>query len=99
MPPRDETQLLWAEARLVDLKFTISKEGNIKSYTKEYGEHIVYADPLTFGRIGFSLYKKPLKKGSRRLSRSRASRHYLIPDKWKNNLATKLDDFINSAIK
>ena len=94
-PPRDETQLLWAEARLLDLNFITINEGNVRSYIKECGDYIIYADPLTVGHIGFGLYKKLPTKSGRRSSKSLPVGHYSIQDKWKNNLSAKLDLFVS----
>lgn len=98
-PPRDEAQLLWAEARLLELEFRTLVEENVKSYTKEYGDYIVYADPLTLGRIDFGLYKKNPGKGARRKLRNWPAGHYSIQDKWKNNLPAKLELFVSNTIK
>lgn len=97
LPSRDEAQLLWAEARLLELGFGTQVEGNVKSYTKEYGDYIVYADPLTLGRIEFRLYKKT-QGNARRGPKNWAVGSYSIQDKWKNNLYTKLELFVSTTI-
>jgi hypothetical protein len=70
---RDQGQLAFAENRLAELGFQSTMEANIKSYTNERGDFVVYADPRTNGQITFKVYKKPLPK-RRRGPRVRSAR-------------------------
>jgi hypothetical protein len=56
---RSESELSWAEQRLSDLGFQTSHEGNVRCYTSERGDFVVYADPRVKGKITFSVFKKP----------------------------------------
>ncbi len=98
--PRDPLELSWAERRLEDLGFTISMEGNIKSYIKEHDDCVVYADPRAEKEIKFSAFKKPLPKSSRSgVQRGWIGSSFSLRDDWKKDLLVKHECRVAKAIK
>ena len=49
---RDAAGLQWAEDRLVQMGFKIETKQKVRSYTKEAGVAVAYADPRAIGDIG-----------------------------------------------
>lgn len=87
---RDKDGMAWAESRLRELGFQISQENNIKSYTMERDERIVYADPREVGRIRFTVFKKPLPTPRRRgRPRVRSFPRFHLLDSIKNDIRGK----------
>lgn len=75
-----------AEERLRSLGFSESLESNVKAYTREHDECLVYADPRGQGRIKFFVCPKPIPK---RPSRGYRVRDFYLLDSWKNDLEAK----------
>jgi len=91
---RNSEEMIWAENRLIELGFQINLDGNIKSYTDDREELLVYADPRCNGEINFSAYKKPLSKRSRL---GLATKRYKIRDSWKHELKNKYEAWLAKA--
>ena len=91
-------RLIWAEKRLKDLGFSIQVLNNIKSFTKEYDEFVVFADPRRKGLIGFDVYKKPLPK--KIINGKHASTKFIgefdIRDAWKHDLISKFEQRVKN---
>jgi len=89
-PARSPEQLIFAEERLKSLGFQSLTDNNIRTWTDEQGDYVVYADPRQAGRIEFEVWRKPLPKRLAHNSRHRylAGRFHLR-DPWKNDLLTK----------
>lgn len=86
-------RLVWTENRLEDLGFSIQVLNNVKSFTKEYDEFVIFADPRRKGLIGFDVYKKPLPK--KIINGKHASTKFIgefdIRDAWKHDLISKFE--------
>jgi hypothetical protein len=98
--PRNGDELAWAEQRLKDLGLQIIYEGNIKSYTGEVGDFLVYADPREKGKITFRVYPKP-PLGKNRTSRVAGSipRVFHLMDRWKHEIQNKYESRLKEAIR
>ncbi|ADO71712.1 hypothetical protein [Stigmatella aurantiaca] len=83
--PRTNEQWIWAEERLKNLGFEKKVEDRRMSFIRRVGNHLVYADPRSEGRIHFKIYEMS-KNGKAVQSAST----FMLPDKWKNNLEEKL---------
>ncbi len=92
--PRNADELAWAENRLVDLGFQISREANIKSYISEQESFVVYADPRAKGEIKFTVNKKPLSKSSRKRFWGNS---FSLKDNWKNDIRGKYESRVAQA--
>jgi hypothetical protein len=97
--PRNDSELAWAEQRLVDLGFQITSEANVKSYVSEHEDFVVYADPRTKGEITFTVYKKPLpKRGRVPRIRKNFLNYFRLMDSWKNDIREKYEARLAKAI-
>lgn len=94
VPHRDVEQLNWAESRLKDLGVQKNIDGRVVSYLYKDGELCVYANPTKQKNIEFHAYRLPLKRRSGPRYHS-----YVLPDRVKNDLKTKFDNFIFEAKK
>jgi hypothetical protein len=97
---RNESELAWAEQRLAELGFQITCEDNVKSYTSERENWLVYADPRLNGKIEFTAYKKPLPKKARgSYLRTATFKSFYIMDSWKNDIRGKYESRLMEAIR
>jgi len=48
--PRSKEESDWVEERLANLGFQITCDANVKSYTNEHKDSVVYADPRQRGK-------------------------------------------------
>ncbi|MEX2494822.1 MAG: hypothetical protein WD448_01970 [Woeseia sp.] len=96
---RSKKSMDWAEDRLGLLGFTVSTDGNVKSYTREMDGILVYADPRRSGRIDFCVYTQP-REGSKKARghKLRFTPTFYIMDRWKNDLPGKFVDRAREAI-
>ncbi len=92
---RDEEAFGFAEERLTRLGFKLSIEGNVRAWTQEIDDLIVYADPRARGRIDFNVYSK-MKKPKRLFGSSHSSFH--LQDSWRNDLLGKYKTRLEDAI-
>lgn len=92
---RNDEGLVWSENRLIELGFKINLEGNVKSYTDERKEFVIYADPRYEKGISFRAFKKSLSKHLRLIP---LHRQYKILDTWKHDLKTKYENWIAKEI-
>jgi hypothetical protein len=99
-PGSGPLSLTWAEQRLFSLGFKIVDEGNSRSYVRNVqnveGGYSVFADPRGLGKIHFAVYKGG---GSQKATKEIRLGYFDIRDSWKNGLAEKVDQGIESAIK
>jgi hypothetical protein len=86
-------RLIWAENRLNELGFSIQVLNNVKSFTKEYDEFVVFADPRRGGLINFSAFKKPLPKKITKgiYSSTKYIGNFNFLDGWKHDLISKFE--------
>ncbi|CAI8823485.1 hypothetical protein [Methylocaldum szegediense] len=97
---RNESELAWAEQRLAYLGFQITCEDNVKSYTSEMENWVIYADPRVNGKIEFRAYKKPLPKKARGPHvRTGISGYFYLMDSWKHDLRKKYESRLLKAIR
>jgi hypothetical protein len=89
--PRDESGMAWAEERLAGLGFEPKTEGNVKSYTDEREDFVVFADPRRPGEIRFQVYRKSLTKGKTPRVKYKYVTSFGLSDKWKNDLRGKYE--------
>ncbi len=90
--PRNESELVWAEQRLVALGFQVTCEDNVKSYTDEREDFVVYADPRANGEIRFMVCRKPLPKKSRTPRvRTGYATSFFLKDTWKHDIQGKYE--------
>jgi hypothetical protein len=95
---RDDIALKWACDRLGSLAFVKNETDRVQSYTREYGEFIVYADPRIAGKLHFFVHHKDPTE--RRRTRTLIRAHMCaLPDTWKKDLETKLTRLINDVIR
>ncbi len=96
--PRTANEMAWAETRLADLGFAAACDNNVKSYIWENGQCAVYADPREYGRIEFTVFKKPLPKKSRvPRARSWALNCFRLMDSWTNDIRGKFQSRLAGA--
>lgn len=93
-PHRDAAQLNWAESRLKDLGIQKIIDGRIISYLYKDGDLCIYANPTRQKSIEFHAYRMPFKKRS-----SPRYHRYVLPDRFKNDLKAKFDNFVLEAKK
>ncbi len=101
-PCRTTESLMFAEDRLKDLGLLIQDQGNMRSYTLEFGPYTLYADPRLEGKIKFTPYLKNAPKPRKTRGNSRVihiAPTLTIYDRWKNGLHLKLKDFCDGLIK
>ena len=82
---RSVDEIAWVEDRLLALGFKIDLDLNVKSYTRESGTFMVYADPRRKYQIEFSIYLKQFAQG-------RAERpigYFGLSDYWTNSIDQK----------
>lgn len=94
---RTAESLAFAEKRLRELGFSLNTEGNIKSYTLDRDNVLVFADPRAEGHIDFKIYKKPLPKNARRFGLS--CQTFGFRDNWKIKLKEKFEQRIAASEK
>lgn len=88
---RTPESLTWAESRLVqELGFQVIENGRIKSYVREHGDLIVWADPLWAGTIMLRAYKNSKRP-------RKALTEIAIRDNWRHGLRDKYEQFVRSA--
>jgi hypothetical protein len=94
---RDEHELAWAEQRLTDLSFIVSNDGNVKRYTNDRLDCVVFADPRAFGQIDFAMYKKPVAKNTHLGSSRRPRGCFSLKDSLKRDLIEKYEAQIGKS--
>lgn len=96
---RDNEELQFAEERIVKLGFTITNDDRVKSYSLDYGDVVVYADPRQQGRITFYVYIAKWEVAKKKKSARRPRQDFYIPDTWKHNIRDKYDTRLVEARK
>ncbi|HEX9896297.1 MAG TPA: hypothetical protein VGA85_01370 [Dehalococcoidales bacterium] len=94
---RTPESLAFAEKRLRELGFSLNTDGNIKSYTLDRDNVLVFADPRAEGHIDFTIYKKPLTKKAQHSGLRCYS--FSFQDKWRIKLKEKFDQRIAESMK
>ena len=97
---RDAKGIEWAGERLIEMEFIKSKEGNILSFVKDYGDFVMYADIRAKKRISFDVFINPNtahNKNKAKYKKLYSNIHIL--DGWSNDLAKKINDKIQKLIK
>jgi hypothetical protein len=89
--PRNEGGMAWAEERLAGLGFEAKTEGNVKSYTDEREDFIVYADLRSPKEISFRVYRKSFMKGKTPRVKYKYLISFSLPDEWKHDLCSKYE--------
>lgn len=95
---RDPASLAWAIARVVSLGFADRTTGAARSIAQQFGEHVVYADVRSAGKIRFVVYPPAPPKRPRPAS-TWHSVEFDLPDAWRNNLSAKLETNVADAVK
>ncbi|MBS1583308.1 MAG: hypothetical protein JST66_14000 [Bacteroidetes bacterium] len=98
--PRTEESLAWAIARLRNLGFAETQNGNVKEFTKAFDLVVMYADPRETGRITFHVFRK--EQVDRPQSRKRwvPDHHtFYFLDTWKNDLKGKLHERVMQSLQ
>lgn len=93
---REHAKMGFAERRLADLGFQANQEKNIKSFTREYEDVIVYADPREANKIVFRVCRRPNKKGGRR--RIRLEELFCLADNC-DDIVGKYDSSLAEALE
>jgi hypothetical protein len=96
--PRDDAGMAWAEERLAGLGFEAKTEGNVKSYTDERKDLVVFADPRRPGEISFSVYRKSLTKGKTPRVKYKYVTSFGLSDKWKHDLRGKYESRLPQTV-
>ena len=91
-PTRTTEQMEFAESRLRELGFARHEDGLVRSFRREIGDLILYADPRRAGRIDFRVFRK-----GARARDAHHSQDFSIPDRWVNRLEEKLIDAARST--
>jgi hypothetical protein len=86
---RDEAGLAWAENRLVELGFPAATNANVRSYVREYGDFVVFADPRGKGEIRFAVYRKPPPTKPRSGRQRGYVGSFALLDGWKHEIKQK----------
>jgi len=94
--PRSKEELGWIEERLTNLGFHITCDANVKSYTNEHGDFVVYGDPRQKGQVDLSVCRKNHKR-LRSRSRFCCTSFYML-DGWKKELREKHEVRVENAI-
>lgn len=94
--PRSKKELDWVEERLTSLGFQITCDANVKSYTNEHGDFVVYADPRQRGRVDFNVFPRNHKRSRSHLRLGWTSFYML--DSWKRELRKKYEVRVENAI-
>lgn len=85
-PVRDGSQLEWALQRLVSLGFCVTRDDNIITCTRDWGQGIAYADPRRQGAIEVRVFSKIKPRRKARVPLTRGMLH----DRMKNDLKGRL---------
>ena len=93
---RTAEELLWAEHRLSELGFQLSQEDSVKSYLRDQGDVVVFADPRGRRELMFRVYKKPLSK---KVRRRRGVDFFKLADSWKHKIQEKYKRIFDDIIK
>jgi hypothetical protein len=98
--PRPAESLQWAKERLLEMGFEESMRKRTASYIKDYPLAVVYADPRHDDAIRFTIIPKPVMKDPpKHRQRSQPVGRYQIPDRWKIDLAPKLQAAVENSVK
>ncbi|WP_109477529.1 hypothetical protein [Paraburkholderia sp. C35] len=87
---RDATSLAWAEVRLTELGFSVTVQNRVKTYTREYPEWSIFADPREKGEIVFRVFGKSV--GVDGIAK------FTLPDRWKHDLNKKFGAAVAAAV-
>lgn len=91
--PRKQAEMDFAEQRLINLGFHVALEENVKSYTREYEDVVVFADPRAANVVRFYVYPKQNGKGKRLHSYN----NFFLRDNWKNDITGKYESRLAEA--
>jgi len=86
---RQGDDFAFAEERIKQLGLAINMDDRIKSYTRDYGDSVVYADPRQKGRITFYVYIAEWQPLKNKKHARRPRRDFNIPDSWKHYIRDK----------
>lgn len=86
---RNGEELQFAEERFEKLGFVVTLDDRVKSYTRDYGDVVVYADPRQQGRITFYVYVSKWEVAKKKKSSRRPRQDFYIPDTWKHDIRDK----------
>jgi hypothetical protein len=88
---RTADSVAWAESRLIrELGFQVVEKERVKSYIRDHGDLVVWADPLSAGTIILRVYKNTKRP-------RRATTEMRIGDNWKHRLAAKYEELLRSV--
>lgn len=90
---RDAEGIAWARSRLATLGFEACERGNAVSFSLRQGDLVIYADPREQKHIEFAVFRD-----EKRPKRRHSSRHFRLPDAWKNGLNGKFQAALTKAI-
>lgn len=88
---RNDDELTWAESRLTSLGLRKHIEGNVCAWVDDRDDWVVYADIRIFGRIVFSVWKKPLPKHKPANAHKYNMKKFCLYDTWKHDLKAKYE--------
>ena len=96
---RSHEELKYAEDRLDKLGFAMTASDNVKSYTRQYGDSIVYADPRQKGKIVFYVFLAERSGVKKKKTLRMSYQAYSIPDTWKHYIRDKYNARLVEARK
>ena len=97
---RSAENLVWAEARLLELGFLSSTKTKVRAYIRETSNAIAYADPRQTGAISFAVLLKPIQEGLRRWEIRRIPvGSFRILDGWRKDLGAKVEAAFAASVK
>ncbi|TWI06081.1 hypothetical protein IP90_00344 [Luteimonas cucumeris] len=88
---RKAQQMREAFDRLSEMGLKHIIDGAVEAWIDEKDEFVVYADPRQFGRIEFTVWKKPLPKRTPSHAYKYRIGSFHILDTWKNDLKKKYE--------
>ena len=92
-------ELILAEEKIEKFGFTTAISDRVKSYTRDYGDSVVYADPREKGRITFYVYTTKWDAAKNKNSSRRPYRDFYILDSWKHDIRDKYNARLVEARK
>lgn len=97
---RDSDGIKWAEGRLVEMGFQIETSMRVRSYTREHGNAVVFADPTRKGIISFiTLLKPPPIANGFCIRPPVPVSHFSMRDTRKHGLREACDKAIVEAVR
>lgn len=95
---RDKNDFKWVSDRIISLGFNYYIEGNKHSFTMEYENYIIYADPRVSNAIEILIYEKRIKYETEKNFEFYMVGKFKILDNWKNDLKGKLMNRVEDTI-